>query len=856
MFTRQNTPKSEQGGAVSGLWSQIRRWFDLSEYNPEDRARRLRNRQIGAIIVFAFSVLLTQLGEEQNISWLITLLGGAVLIFGVWGGWLRSTEIDPDRLFRDRTLRATVLSVAVLSLSYLLEPLYHGMVSGTIPDFIGSALAVGFTIVALNAGRINIANAVIFIFPVEFLIYWQLSSGYWDTFITVFLVTLVVISLLISGIRLGIVVSLVFFMFYAATSIINPTHLVNPLNPTNYAKDIPLDLTTTAVVIAIVTLVTSYVSRELDQRRKTLSELVNTLEARVAARTRDLEVAADVSRQVVSDLNLSTLLVNLVERTRAAFNLRIVTLYNFDIGSQTLSFAAGTAAVTGELSALATEAAKTCKPTLANHVLIDQSELALPLLVASELLAVLHLQADKANRFSEADVKVLETLTNQLAIAIRNARSFANETTLRQESELLFKISESVNSATTFQSLVDSAVKLVEVRPYDVTLSFYEHFDLNKATYTETVAILPAGQLHAIANVSRESVFVPDDLPQRLYVIEDTANPPPKYAEMAAFYAARGFKALLLVYLKLGEQIIGMITFKSPTAYHFLPAEIRVVQGIADILVSAAERIRLYNDQVQMTEQLRTLDTLKSQFLASMSHELRTPLNAILNFTEFVSIGMLGAVNDGQRDALNKSLESGRHLLSLINDVLDITKIEANMMTLFIEDDLELPTLLDAVVATTQPLLADKPVQLILDIDANLPLMIGDKRRIRQILLNLMSNAAKFTAEGSITLSVKNQQDNVLFAVIDTGPGIVAADQQVIFEPFRQSDLGLMQAGGTGLGLPISKRLAEAHGGKLWVESEVGEGAAFYVLLPVRSEQLMQLLLAATPAPTMMESAS
>src|SRR5262249_15852399 len=143
--------------------------------------------------------------------------------------------------------------------------------------------------------------------------------------------------------------------------------------------------------------------------------------------------------------------------------------------------------------------------------------------------------------------------------------------------------------------------------------------------------------------------------------------------------------------------------------------------------------------------------------------------------------------------------------------------------------------------ATAQTLLKDKPVEFVQDIDEALPLVMGDKRRIRQILLNLVSNAAKFTDEGSITFSVKKRNDEILFADSDTGPGIAQEDQSIIFQRFVQTETGIQHAGGTGLGLPISKRLAEAHGGRLWVESEEGEGASFFVVLPIRSQAVVEM---------------
>ncbi|MCA9970741.1 MAG: hypothetical protein KC425_11030 [Anaerolineales bacterium] len=245
--------------------------------------------------------------------------------------------------------------------------------------------------------------------------------------------------------------------------------------------------------------------------------------------------------------------------------------------------------------------------------------------------------------------------------------------------------------------------------------------------------------------------------------------------------------------------------------------------------------LRAARDEAEAARvQAEEANQVKSQFLASMSHELRTPLNAILNFTEMTALGMLGDVNERQKDVLLKSLESGRYLLALINDVLDITKIQSGTLSLFIEEDVNLQQELEKVVTTAETLLQDKPVRFIREIDADLPPLTCDRRRVRQILLNLLSNAIKFTEEGSITLSARYVNGGLDFAVRDTGPGISAAQQAIIFEPFIQTDAGIKHAGGTGLGLPISRRLAEAHGGQLWVESAPGEGATFYVTLPLR----------------------
>jgi signal transduction histidine kinase len=237
-------------------------------------------------------------------------------------------------------------------------------------------------------------------------------------------------------------------------------------------------------------------------------------------------------------------------------------------------------------------------------------------------------------------------------------------------------------------------------------------------------------------------------------------------------------------------------------------------------------------------------DQVKSAFLASMSHELRTPLNAIINFTKFVAKGSMGPVNAEQVETLNEVIDSAKHLLNLINDVLDMSKIESGSLNLFIEKNVDLRAILNTVIATGKSLLGDKSVKVETDIEADLPSIQGDRQRILQILLNVMSNACKFTEDGYIKLGAYRQQDEVIFAIADTGPGIAAEDQTAVFEAFKQTSTGLRQGGGTGLGMPIAKSLAEAHGGRLWLESEPGKGSTFYIALPIQSVNAAPALVA------------
>jgi signal transduction histidine kinase len=179
-------------------------------------------------------------------------------------------------------------------------------------------------------------------------------------------------------------------------------------------------------------------------------------------------------------------------------------------------------------------------------------------------------------------------------------------------------------------------------------------------------------------------------------------------------------------------------------------------------------------------------------------------------------------------------------LLSLINDILDLTKIEVSMMELFIQD-VDINPMLDSVLSTAKVLVKDKPqVTIKTEIEAGLPVIKGDNRRIRQVLLNLINNAVKFTAEGSITVIANRQNDHIHLAVRDTGVGIAPEDQGLIFESFRQTSQGLIAGSGTGLGLAISKHLVESHGGKLWLESQVGQGSTFHFSIPLTVEQGVQ----------------
>ncbi len=283
----------------------------------------------------------------------------------------------------------------------------------------------------------------------------------------------------------------------------------------------------------------------------------------------------------------------------------------------------------------------------------------------------------------------------------------------------------------------------------------------------------------------------------------------------------------------LDEKVVGVLDVQSDDKASFDDADANLFRFLANQVAVAINNAQLFTEVNAARQDAETASHLKTQFLSNMSHELRTPLNAIINMTGFVVDGVMGDVNEDQVEALNKTVDSGQHLLSLINDVLDLTKIEAGMMNVIFEE-VDMEAVLNSVVSSGKGLVKNKPIDLVAHIPENsLPHVLGDKRRIRQILLNVVSNAVKYTVEGEITVSAEAKEKSVLVSVKDTGVGIAEKDYSRIFETFKQAQNSLDNVVSTGLGLPITKQLVELHGGEIWFESELGKGSTFFVLLPV-----------------------
>ncbi len=314
--------------------------------------------------------------------------------------------------------------------------------------------------------------------------------------------------------------------------------------------------------------------------------------------------------------------------------------------------------------------------------------------------------------------------------------------------------------------------------------------------------------------------------------ISDCAGFPLRAATVAA-----GFRSALVVPLVAPDGVFGALLVESRRPGAFLASKASLMQAFAHQSVLAMRNARLFRKVEENRRQLAIASEHKSRFFANMSHELRTPLNAILGYAELLRDGLYGELPERAIGVLERVQTNGSHLLGLINDVLDLSKLEAGELSLTL-DEYSMRNIIEQVVGTTYALAHAKGLKLTERVDEPLPLGRGDERRLMQVLLNVVSNAIKFTDKGGVTINARAVDDMFEIVVTDTGPGIAPEDQARIFEAFQQGDnTSTRQKGGTGLGLSISKRFVEMHGGTISVASKIGEGSTFSIHIPIRVER-------------------
>jgi signal transduction histidine kinase len=470
--------------------------------------------------------------------------------------------------------------------------------------------------------------------------------------------------------------------------------------------------------------------------------------------------------------------------------------------------------------------------------------LIVPLRQHGELIGALAARRIEVRPFTPAQIKLLETFADQAVIAIENVRLLQE---LQQRTqELVRSVGElkalgEVGQAVS--STLDLETVLTRIVSHAVQLSgtdggaIYEYDEPSEEFLLRATDRMEEELINALranpprlgdgvvgrAALSREPIQVPDISEERGY--------PPRMREILGRY---GFRASLVIPLLREDRIFGALVVRRKSTGEFRPEVVELLKTFATQSTLAIQNARLFREIEDKSRQIEAANRHKSEFLANMSHELRTPLNAIIGFSEVLGERMFGELNEKQAEYTDDILSSGRHLLSLINEILDLSKVEAGRMELELAT-FDLPLAIDNARTFVRERATKHGINLDVTVDERLGDFVGDERKIKQILLNLLSNAVKFTPEGGrIGIKARQADGSVEISVSDTGIGIAPEDQPKIFEEFRQvgSDYA-HKVEGTGLGLTLAKKFVELHGGKIWVESEVGKGSRFIFTLPI-----------------------
>jgi signal transduction histidine kinase len=472
--------------------------------------------------------------------------------------------------------------------------------------------------------------------------------------------------------------------------------------------------------------------------------------------------------------------------------------------------------------------------------------LATPLLREGVSIGAILIRRLEVRPFTDKQIKLLETFASQAVIAIENVRLFkeleerTNELA-RSVGELkaLGEVGQAVSSTLDLQTVLSTIVsRAVQLSATDCGI-IYEYDE-------------PTQEFHLRASYQMEQELVnayqatPLRLGQGATGRAAATKTPTQIADlrqeqefatrgMRPILARLGYQSLVAVPLLLEQKIMGALTIYRRETGSFAPEVVNLLQTFATQSVLAIQNARLFREIEDKSRQIEAANRHKSEFLANMSHELRTPLNAIIGFSEVLKERMFGELNEKQAEYTDDILTSGQHLLSLINEILDLSKVEAGRMELELAT-FDLPLAIDNARTFVRERATRHGINLDVTVDERLGDFVGDERKIKQVLLNLLSNAVKFTPEGG-RIGIKAKQTNgaVEISVSDTGIGIAPDDQPKIFEEFRQvgSD-NAKKVEGTGLGLTLAKKFVELHGGRIWVESEVGKGSTFTFALPSR----------------------
>ncbi len=473
-----------------------------------------------------------------------------------------------------------------------------------------------------------------------------------------------------------------------------------------------------------------------------------------------------------------------------------------------------------------------------------RSVLAVPVMSEGEPLAAIMLARVTVRPFSEREAQLVETFADQAAIAIKNVR-LVNETKEALErqtavSEVLKTISRTVfDLGPALQTVLENAGRLVDGDVAWMTQRIDDGTYLWAAKWADTPDLDRRAFGERMVNAAP---IRPVDLTQgsfmsRIYASARTINETdvlalPEVLEQSPTVKLTGARSLVGVPVRTEGTVLGAFIVARMDVRPFTDREVQLVETFADQAAIAIQNVRLFNEIQEKSGALEIANRHKSEFLANMSHELRTPLNAIIGFSEVLLQGIFGEVNEKQREYLDDVLSSGKHLLSLINDILDLSKIEAGRMELELST-FSLADALESGMTIVQERATRHGITLSTIVPDDLPSIEADERKVKQILYNLLSNAVKFTPDGGrIEVRAGVEDGIVRIDVTDTGIGIAPEDQGKVFEEFQQVGRERSREG-TGLGLTLTKRFVELHGGRIWVESVPGTGSTFTFTLPL-----------------------